>query len=57
MKFGDLVKDAVTGFQGKYTAKTTYLTGPNRLCIEPEAKDGKCEECRWFDEERVVQVV
>lgn len=55
MKFGDRVKDSITGFEGIYAGRTDWMFGCSRICIQPEKlKDGKPIEAEWFDDQRVV---
>lgn len=54
IKLGNQVRDIYTGFTGIATARTDWLFGCSRICIEPqELKDGKPIEGQWFDEQRV----
>jgi len=46
--------DNVTGFTGTVTARAEYLGGTPRVQIEPRvSEDGKAEDARWVDEERI----
>lgn len=54
VKLGSRVKDSLTGFKGVAVARTEYLYGCVRVCVEPEAlKDGKPIDAQWFDEQRL----
>jgi len=56
MKFelGREAKDIVTGFKGRLTGMSTYLTGCDVYLIQPPVdKDGKRVEPIWFDENRI----
>jgi len=55
IKLGSLVRDIYTGFQGVAVAKTEWLYGCSRICIEPQDldKDGKPVDQQWFDEQRI----
>jgi hypothetical protein len=56
-KLGAIVKDTITGFKGILTARTTFLTGCTRVCIQPKVdKDGKLPDAAWFDEPSIIQV-
>jgi hypothetical protein len=47
----------LTGFSGIATARSEWLYGCARICIEPEElHDGKPIERQWFDEQRVEVV-
>jgi hypothetical protein len=51
---GSKVTDSITGFSGIATARTEYLYGCVRVCIEPgRLRDGKPIESQWFDEQRL----
>jgi len=56
MELGDKVKDVITGFEGIVTARASYLTGCDQLCVQPQGldKDQKPIESRWYDENRLV---
>lgn len=52
---GKVMKDKVTGFCGTVTAKIEYIDGRVQCLIEPfRSNDGKFQEGRWFDENRLV---
>ena len=48
---GDKVKDPISGIKGVITARTEYLYGCIRVCLE-HVKDGAISET-WFDEPRL----
>jgi hypothetical protein len=55
VKLGAKVTDSITGFSGIATARTEYLDGAAKVCVEAqELVDGKPVEA-WFDEPRVVE--
>jgi len=55
IELGYVVKDSVSGFKGVAVAKTKYLNGCNRICVQPEVKkDGKLPEQGWFDEPQLI---
>lgn len=57
IKFGDRVKDTITGFEGFVTAKVEYITGCIQWEITPATlKDGVPQSTWWIDEKRVVLV-
>ena len=51
IKLGDKVRDRVTGFKGIAVGKTTWLTGCDRITVQPEGvtKEGKLFETFSFD--------
>jgi hypothetical protein len=54
---GSKVRDRITGFEGEVTARTTYLYGLDRLCVEPRVtSEGKGLEGQWFEAERLEQL-
>lgn len=57
IKFGNTVKDTVTGFTGIVTALAQYATGCNQVQVQPKIdKDEKWVEAHWFDIERIKHV-
>lgn len=51
LKFGDIARDKITGFQGVVVARTIWLNNCDRLLLQPrEVKDGKPLDGRSFDE-------
>lgn len=47
-------EDKITGFKGVITGFCCYLTGCNQYLLQPRiGADGKLEESRWFDEQRL----
>lgn len=54
VKLGDRVKDNITGFEGIAVARTEFLYGCVRVCVQPgKLKDGKTIDAEWFDEQRL----
>lgn len=53
MSIGRRAKDMISGFEGYCTARTTYLSGCDQICIEGASKDGKPGERAWFDVTRI----
>lgn len=55
MKFGDRVRDGLTGFEGIVVAFAQYMTGCNQALVKPEKlkKDGSMVEAEWFDTQRL----
>ena len=53
-KLGFVYEDLITGFKGTATARTEYLYGCVRVCLEPGGLiDGKPRAEAWFDEQRL----
>jgi hypothetical protein len=52
IKLGDKVRDTITGFKGIAIARSIWLTGCDRITIQPEGlnKEGKTFEQLTFDE-------
>lgn len=47
---GDEVEDTISGFKGVALARTTYITGCDRILVQPKVdKDGKLGQCESFD--------
>jgi len=55
VELGKIYKDEFTGFSGIATARTEFLYGCVRVCLESKKldKEGKPLEI-WFDEQRLV---
>ena len=58
IKIGDIAIDRITGFQGTVTAKTEWLNGCVRFCIQPKKlkENGSPVEAEWVDAEQVERV-
>jgi hypothetical protein len=51
IELGDEVKHTITGFQGIAIARTKWLTGCDRITIQPrELREGKPIDSHSFDE-------
>ena len=50
IKLGYEVEDIVSGFKGIAIARTDWLYGCVRICIQPSAVDGKLPDSVSFDE-------
>ena len=56
-KFGENVKDKITGFQGIVTGKCEYITGCAQYLVQPRCKKmNEYVQGKWFDEERLEKV-
>jgi len=55
-RLGYEAKDMITGFKGIVTSVTQWMTGCDRLLIQPQDldKDGKPVDASWFDENQVI---
>lgn len=57
IELGDTVKDSVSGFTGKAVARTTWISGCDRIAVQPAVdKDGKLPDSMSFDEPLLVIV-
>lgn len=58
IQLGGRVKDRVSGFAGIATARTTFLNGCVRVCVDAEKvnKDGSVPSGLWFDEQQLELV-
>lgn len=51
IELGSKVRDSVTGFTGIAMGRSTFMTGCDRIGIQPPVgDDGKLPEAQWFDE-------
>lgn len=52
INLGDKARHAITGFEGIVTARVSYLTGCDQLCLQPQGtnSDGKLFDSHYFDE-------
>ena len=57
-KIGDKVRDIISGYEGKVTARTEWLNGCVRYRVEPDHlnPDGELIENETFDEEQLEKV-
>lgn len=55
MKFGDKVKDIISGFTGIVTGKAQYMTGCNQTLVSQQDSAAKAEAA-WFDDSRLKVV-
>lgn len=54
---GDKVRDNITGIEGICIARTVWINGCVRICIQPqEAKDGKPVEATTLDEPQLTVI-
>lgn len=54
LKFGQIVKDTVTGFKGQIIALAQYATGCNQVLVQPKIDhEQKWVDGKWFDIERI----
>lgn len=55
IKFGNKVKDLVTGFEGIVTGEVTYMNGCHKWAIDGKVVNGSVE-CIWVDKQQVVKL-
>ena len=53
--FGEKYRDEITHNQGTATARTCYMNGSIKVCLERPGKDGTPQEV-WFEESRLTHV-
>ena len=53
-KLGDMVEDSITGFRGRLTAVTSFLTGCDRATVTALSKNGDAPITDYFDVPRLV---
>lgn len=58
VNLGDKVKDSISGFAGIAVARTQWLTGCDRITVQPDKldKDGKTYDAQTFDEPQLIVV-
>jgi len=57
VEFGRLYRDHITGYEGRCTGFTSYISGCDQvLLVPPVDKDGKHQYGHWFDDDRLVDV-
>lgn len=57
MKFFDVVRDKITGFEGVYYGRSEYANGCVHIGIKSQTlKDGKPLDLEWFDIQQVEVV-
>lgn len=58
VNLGSLVRDRITGFEGVAIGRHEYLTGCNKVTVQPQGltKEGKVKESQWFDEQGLLVV-
>ena len=50
-------RDRITGFVGKCTGFTRYVSGCDQVLLQPSLdKDGKRQDGIWIDDERLIDV-
>lgn len=54
IKLNSKVKDKITGYSGKVTARAEYITGETRYEVESVDSTGRPTEY-WYDESRLVE--
>lgn len=57
IELGSVVRDTISGFQGKAVCRMKWLNGCDRIVIQPPVdKDGKLPDNQTFDEPQVELV-
>jgi hypothetical protein len=56
LNLGDEAQDTLTGFQGIIVATNRNISGCDQIALQPTMADGKFEDSRWFDIERMALV-
>lgn len=56
IQLGKKVKDVVSGFTGTATARSEYLNGCVRYCVEALDKTNNSLTELWFDEQRLEPI-
>lgn len=53
VQLGSVVRDRITGFEGIAFGRHEYLTGCNKVTVQPQSpdKDGAPRKPEWFDEQ------
>lgn len=54
LNLGDLAQDTLTGFSGLIVATNQNISGCDQIALQPPLSDGKFEDVRWFDIERIA---
>jgi hypothetical protein len=56
ISLGDRAKDSITGFEGIVVARTEWLSGCDRLTLQPEKldKEGGVKLTQTFDETQLI---
>jgi len=58
INLGDKVQDTITGFKGIAVSRTTWISGCDRIGVQPVVdKDGKMPESQTFDEPQLKLIV
>jgi hypothetical protein len=52
-ELGKRYTDKVSGFSGIATGFVQYITGCNRVLLQPKTKNGEYKEALWFDAQRL----
>ena len=55
INLGDGAQDTLTGFSGVVVSQNSCISGCDQVALQPEMSDGKFEDSRWFDIERIEQ--
>jgi hypothetical protein len=57
IEFDRVYRDRVTGFVGTCTGFASFISGCDQALLAPKVdREGKHQEGRWFDDERLIDV-
>lgn len=56
LRMGDEAQDTLTGFSGIILALNQNISGCDQVALQPPLADGKYEDSRWFDVERIALI-
>jgi hypothetical protein len=56
IQLGDEARDTLTDFKGIVVALNSNISGCDQIALQPELCDGKFEDSRWFDVERIETI-
>lgn len=56
IEFGCEYRDTITGFKGKATGQSSYISGCSRVLLEAKAEKDKVGVSEWFDLQRLEPV-
>ncbi len=57
VEFGRLYRDHITGFEGRCTGFSSFISGCDQVLLSPTVdKDGKHRNGIWLDDDRLIDV-
>lgn len=54
IKLGEEVRDVITGFKGIAYCRLTFLVGPDKIGVQPLARDNGYDDWVALDEDRLI---